>query len=274
MDRRLRFRATAYRGGLSQPAHEHDHVQISLVLRGRLRERVGAHDVEAGPLSLVVKDAGVRHADVFGPERVMIAQLALPHGTLAAIADPGQPLQPWLWQHRSDAVRPFLRLVARAARGPEEFTTDDFDVADLIASLQSARNAAPRGTAPRWLAEAVDQLRSEWRAGLRVGSIAERLGVHPVYLARCFRRWYGRSVGEELRRLRQHEARAAVVRGDETLSTIAHRLGYADEAHLNREFRRLHGVAPGHFRRDLRRLPYREPTASMAEAAAAAHRTA
>ena len=43
--------------------------------------------------------------------------------------------------------------------------------------------------------------------------------------------------------LRQRAATDAIVAGQHTLSAVAHAAGYADEAHLNREFRNMCGVA-------------------------------
>lgn len=255
MPPRLRFRAAEYEGGLRQPPHAHE-LQISLVLCGALQESVRGATATAGALSIGIKDAGVVHADHFGPGRVAIAQLSLPDGCLRALIDSPDRAPDWRWTHTSVIARPFLRIVTRAADGADAFASDDTDVIDLLAAISARRTAATRGTPPRWLADAVEELRSTWRAGTRVSNVATRVGVHPVYLARCFRRWYGHGVSDELRNLRQRAAADAIVTGGQTLSAIAHASGYADEPHLNREFRELSGSAPGQFRRALGRLRF------------------
>ena len=55
-----------YSPGVHQPAHAHDDLQITIVLRGSLEERVGATVERATALSVVVKDPGVVHDDRFG----------------------------------------------------------------------------------------------------------------------------------------------------------------------------------------------------------------
>ena len=80
-------------------------------------------------------------------------------------------------------------------------------------------------------------------------TLAEEAGVHPVYLARCVRRWYGRSIGEELRRARLGAASLALASDRDTISGVAHGLGFADQPHLTRSFRASTGFPPHRFRR-------------------------
>jgi AraC family transcriptional regulator len=90
---------------------------------------------------------------------------------------------------------------------------------------------------------------------MQVADVARRAGVHPVYLARCVRRWYRTGVAEELRRLRVRSAAAGLAESSRTVSDLAHDNGFADEAHLCRTFRRATGIPPGAFRSLLRELP-------------------
>ena len=82
-----------------------------------------------------------------------------------------------------------------------------------------------------------------------MGRLALEFRVHPVYLARRFRRHYGRSVGEVRRSSRVGMAVQRLTAGRIELSTLAYDLGYADQAHLSREFKRETGWTPARFRR-------------------------
>ena len=103
----------------------------------------------------------------------------------------------------------------------------------------------------------MESMRAEWHPALSVADVARRAGVHPVYLARCVRRWYGVGLGEELRRIRLNAAAQALAGSEETVSRIAHAHGFADESHLSREFARATGSTPGRFRRLVRTLAFR-----------------
>ena len=244
----LSFDVSTYEKGMRHAPHQHDELQLSIVLKGTVRETVGAKSEIGGALSVVAKDSGVIHSDDFGPETPRIARLSLPAGTLADLLDDRSRSNSWTWTHDARVANPFLRLVQRAhVSGARKFDCTDPDVVDLLA-LFTARPDSARGRPPVWLEEIVDEIRSAWHASLSVRSIAAKAGVHPVYLARCVRRWYGTGVAAELRLARMRAAAAALTSSGDTVSTVAHRYGYSDEAHLCRELRASLSLTPRRYR--------------------------
>lgn len=83
---------------------------------------------------------------------------------------------------------------------------------------------------------------------LRSGELASIADCHPVYLARVFRRRYGVSPGDYLRKRRLHRAVSLIAR-TRTLARAAASLGFVDESHLHRAFVAEFGMTPGAFRR-------------------------
>jgi AraC-like DNA-binding protein len=69
-----------------------------------------------------------------------------------------------------------------------------------------------------------------------------------VHFAAVFRRHYGCSVGEYLRRRRVHRARQRLAETDLPLAEIATEAGFADQSHLTRMFKRFVGLTPGQYR--------------------------
>ncbi|HEX2013451.1 MAG TPA: AraC family transcriptional regulator, partial [Roseateles sp.] len=98
--------------------------------------------------------------------------------------------------------------------------------------------------APAWLRRCMERLLDEGADGpLRLGELAAEAGVHPVSLARAFRRQYGLSPGQLQRRAQLNRAAALLRRG---LSPAAAALdcGFADQSHFTRAFRAEYRCTP------------------------------
>jgi AraC family transcriptional regulator len=251
----LRLHLDTYARGREQRPHEHDELHFSLVLAGGVVETVGSRAVAGGPLSVVCKDTGVRHANRFAESGARFARLSLNGGAMGNLIDDARRAEEWHWTHDPAVAAPYLRLLRRFRGLVLAVPSTDPDLLDLLAAFTARPAAETRGVPPAWLAQVMDELRTDWRPSMQVADVARRAGVHPVYLARCVRRWYRTGVAEELRRLRVRSAAAGLAESSRTVSDLAHDNGFADEAHLCRTFRRATGIPPGAFRSLLRELP-------------------
>ncbi|WP_181276420.1 helix-turn-helix transcriptional regulator [Brevibacterium oceani] len=114
-----------------------------------------------------------------------------------------------------------------------------FDAIDdvLIRCLGDRRN-------PR--AEVVESWRqiAVGRGGLPVSLIADRIGWSRRHLASQFRSELGIGPKDASRVLRFDRARRLIAVGRVPLAEIAATCGYADQSHLNRDFRALTGTSP------------------------------
>ena len=101
---------------------------------------------------------------------------------------------------------------------------------------------------PRWLRKLHDQVSESPCATLTLRDLASSAGVHPVHLSRQFRRYYGEPLWEFLRRRRVEIGAQRIMSERGTLCEIAHGLGFSDQAHFTRTFKRFMGLTPSEFR--------------------------
>ncbi|HLM69466.1 MAG TPA: AraC family transcriptional regulator, partial [Longimicrobium sp.] len=190
-------------------------------------------------------------ANRFGPAGARMASIGLrrgfrpwEHGRVAG-------LEGWKWVDGGPAPRALWRLLRTAAGEPSlgvQLLSDGFW--EMMDALQDDGAApGPPPDAPHWVRRVRDRLHDEREAAPRVRALAEAAGVHPVYLARAFRRAYGVPVTEYARRLRVRAAADRVASTGLPLSRVALEAGFADQAHLTRELRRETGLTPGALRR-------------------------
>ena len=124
---------------------------------------------------------------------------------------------------------------------------------EVLAGAARTHELLMRGTTlPRWVVQARDLLHDPGRVG-SLSELAEAVGVHPVTLARGFRKAYGCSVGAYLRRLRIARAARRLSEIDDSLAEIALEAGFADQSHFSNLFRRETGLSPSAFRRSVTR---------------------
>jgi AraC family transcriptional regulator len=71
--------------------------------------------------------------------------------------------------------------------------------------------------------------------------------VHSVHLARQFKRTFGWTVGDYVRRLRVEFVCQQLETG-KPLAELALRAGFSDQSHLTRIFKRFTGQTPGEYR--------------------------
>ena len=221
-----------YPPGARQQPHAHETTQVSVLLRGRVDEAALGTSRVGTPFSVCVKKAGLVHADRFGPEGATVLRLDLP-------AEYDVPR--WTWV---GAGRPARYLFKVYRGGPDA----EFALNDLVSSLDG--EAHETGEAPGFLRRTLEAV---WESPDEIGSVealAREAGVHPVYLSRCSVRWTGHGISTWMQLARLRKA-AELIGPDRSLAEVAHSVGFSDQAHFNRQFRKHFGTTPGWFRRIL-----------------------
>lgn len=119
---------------------------------------------------------------------------------------------------------------------------------ELLAEVSRYQIKLTEKHAPRWLELAVEMLRERFAERLTITEVATTVGVHPVHLAREFRRFKGCTVGEYVRRLRIERACRQLHNSEERLAAIASAAGFSDQSHFCRTFKRVIGMTPNEYR--------------------------
>jgi AraC family transcriptional regulator len=239
--------------GTSLPWHHHDGPTLCFVLQGAFTETSGGEQLTCTPETLKVMPAGERHCDAFdrGDARGLLveadADRARAIRTHAPVLDERVAFHGGMPAAIARRVYQEFRLMDDAAPLAIEGL-----LLELLAAASRLRNEdLPDGSAP-WVGEARDLLHADITSRPTLAELAAVVGVHPVTLARTFRRTFGCTVGEYLRRLRIERASEQLVSGDMPLAEIALAAGFADQSHFSNVFRRRTGMSPSTFRREAR----------------------
>jgi AraC family transcriptional regulator len=249
----LLFLESVFAPGEDIPPHTHEHPFFYFVLEGVCTDDAGGTCRPCGPSTLIFHPAGYTHANRWAsgggrclhieiaPQRLERLRERAP--ILGAPAEfrggptAGLALRLYGEYRHRDAVAPLaiegltLEIIAAATRHPGP-----------------AEERRPR----RWLERVRAQLHDRFAEGLSLSEVAASARVHPVHLARAFRREFGCTLSDYVRKLRVDHAARQLATTDRPLSSVALDAGFAHQSHLCNAFKRRLGVTPAEFRRQCR----------------------
>ena len=252
----IRVSLRSYPPGYDQPKHAHPVTHLTLVLGGSIQETVGSRCERAGPLSVVLKPAGVGHADSIGPWGADTFQVWVPERVTQGALDFKIRSLRWRWLHGGSVARQMLLLLRdlRGRRYPhtgrcQQHENLQKEVFSILAQVgREEQVSLDQKAAPEWLLEVKESIDARALHGLRVPRLAAEARVHPIYLARLFRRYFGCSVCGYIKQARFRATATLIQRSGTALTEIAFRAGFSDQAHMCREFKTGTGLTPRVFR--------------------------
>ncbi len=243
--------------------HAHEEAHFVLVLSGLyVSSAAGAPALGGGPL-LVFNPAGTTHRDRFEARGRRFEGRFLTLSVASDLMDAADGRTP----DRATVLDgpDAMTLAQRLARECTRSSADHAGAAGasgwrrsgallgeslalgLVAAAAGARDEAWT-TAPRWLGTARELLDDRFADDVRIADLARTVGVHPVHLARVFRRHVGCTPGDYARRRRLERSAVLLRETTRPLADVASGCGFADQSHFTHAFRRYAGVTPGAYR--------------------------
>ncbi len=113
------------------------------------------------------------------------------------------------------------------------------------------QTTTPTHAAPPWLEQARDILHEQFSDRPSLPSLARSVGVHPVHLAREFRRFYRCTITEYVLQRRLDFACDEMLNSRASLIDIALAAGFFDQSHFARTFKAQMGMSPNQYRATL-----------------------
>jgi AraC-like DNA-binding protein len=234
------------------PIHTHDVWTLLLVDQGAIRYDLDRrnHGAESSMVSIlpphVVHDGRPATADGYRKRVIYIEPAVIGEALIGAAVD--RPALP----------DPGLREAVSRLDGALGCVDDGLEAETrlhLVAErIRGVLGAGPSAAARREDPVAVDLAVEAFRAYLdenlfepvTIAAAAETLGVGPTHLARGFKTTFGIAPHAYVVTRRLEVARDRILAGV-PLADVANEVGFFDQAHLTRRFKRFLGVTPGRF---------------------------
>ncbi len=94
------------------------------------------------------------------------------------------------------------------------------------------------------IARAIEYLHENMETDVRLADLSRAVNVCASYLTRLFKKATGSTPHHYLIRMRVERAKQLLLSTNETIAEVAARVGFSDQSHLNRHFKRIFGVTP------------------------------
>jgi AraC family transcriptional regulator len=94
------------------------------------------------------------------------------------------------------------------------------------------------------LMRAVEYIQDQLNADLTVSGIAQAVGISPYHFTRLFKESTGQSPYQYVVDARVRKAKELLTTGKFTISEAAYQVGFVDQSHLTRHFKRVFGLPP------------------------------
>ena len=118
-----------------------------------------------------------------------------------------------------------------------------------LADFPRIEHRAPRGLSRRALTRACSYIAENLGERFTLDDLARQAGVSRFHFARLFRVSIGDSPMAYLLKSRIERAKQMLLQDDRPVCEIAAALGFCDQSHLTRTFRRMTGLTPREFAR-------------------------
>jgi len=246
--------------------HWHECYVVAIITAGAEGYRYCGERHVAGPLSLACINPGEVHtgeraADegwayrVFYPRPEMLAGLLAEMNGREPAGSPAEsarlPRLPQQVVRDEPLARALLHAHLLLERGEDTLEAQTAALSAFSALLRRHAEAALDATPANHAAAHVEAMRQLLAANisepLTLDELAAAVGLSPFHAARLFTRETGLPPHAWRNALRVNRSLALLRQGESVADTAA-ALGFSDQSHYTRHFRRVFGVAPGRWR--------------------------
>lgn len=241
-----------YEGGKQLPEHSHELAFFCLLVKGSYTENYGRRSVSYGPLTVAFHPPGETHKVEMSRDGGYIFNVEIQHVLLDRLREYA-PLPNTLSDLHGGEMAWLSARLFREYRMMKPYSPLAIEGLVLEMLAAAARGAhADEKKAPAWMSRVIELLHAEFCENLTVNYVASVVGVHPIYLSKVFRQFQHQTVGEYVHKLRIHAACQQLCQTEAALADIALSVGFSDQSHFTRVFKRMTGSTPGDMRDSFR----------------------
>lgn len=241
---------TQYPSDSLAPKHAHEEAIVCVALSGSCNELYRNRSREIKPFTVDFLPPHQTHSLEFRSFGVRAFSIDIATSWLERTRDFSLDLSNSVHSRTGLASSLLMRLYREFHNGDGESSLAIEGLSlELLAEISRQQPRTEERRMAQWLKRTKEILHSQFTEPLQLETLANAVGVHPVHLAREFRRHFGCTVGDYVRHLRIDYASVQLSKSNKPLAEIASDAGFADQSHFCRFFKRLTHMTPTEYRR-------------------------
>ncbi|MEM7382108.1 MAG: AraC family transcriptional regulator [Bacteroidota bacterium] len=239
----IKLSITSYHNKSTLEKHYHDNSYISILTSGKYLEQSGSTSSLVNVTDVLFRPASYCHQNSFLSESSTCFNIEFKKG--------------WEEQLELKLNLPNKHAHYRISAFPSlyklllNFKTNNLNsdlstelIADWICSINKAKHHGRKS----WVSKIEAILKHELSQFHSLKSLAERIHVHPVYMARVFKEVTGFTIGEYQLIVKLHHSVFQLSSTSQSISDISFTNGFYDDAHFIKSFKLKYGISPQKFR--------------------------
>ena len=252
---------SAYAPGAFIPTHSHENAFFSFVVRGDSFEETSGGRYARSASTLVFHPKGEPHANRWLEDggSCLHVEIGMPKleeilKAEISLAGPARFSDGRVCWLGSQLLWEFRRSDAAAGLAIEGLTLE------ILSEIARKAETSKAGDKPPWLLRVRDLISDRFMEPITLAEVAKEVGVHPAHLASTYRRYFGMTVGDQIRRRRVESAKHLLEHSNTPICEIALECGFADQSHFGKVYRQMTGTTPAESRRLFFDSPKHGPT--------------
>jgi AraC-like DNA-binding protein len=240
---------TRYRPNSQLGTHAHQKGCFGVILEGDYLEGVRRDEFVCAPRTILYRPPMIEHWSTKGRVGARVLFLEVSDDRMDHIREyVSLPAQPTVYQSRQ--VQLLAGSIIRHWSAGDRATPLAIEglLYEIAVSICQQR-LKEEERRPQWLNRLVELLHERFNEPFRLSAVASEIGYHPVYVMRVFRRHYGMSVADYVRKLRVEYARKHLACEGMSLVDVGLSAGFPSQAYFSTIFKRETGITPGQYRR-------------------------
>ena len=230
------------------PAHTHEASHFLFVTKGEYAATVRDKKRMCSASTMLYYPAGTNHSDHFASAGGKFLTISLTSEINEKLPEEINFFDYSLDFNDAEILH-LGKRIRRELQSPDSLSSIVLESMATELLVYAARNLDKSDKPPAWLKHAFELIRDCCNESITITEIAAAGGVHPLHLARTFRKFFNCSPGEYLRQSRIEFASNLLLNSKKSIVEIALISGFSDQSQFTRSFKQATGTTPAKFRK-------------------------